>query len=121
MTRPSTYLVVFLVAFHGIAGLAAASGADDVMGLNTQGVQSDKLASQGDDLQDTKPSNTGGTLFGLINTASDALFGLFTTISPGLGMLARAGVPQMYINFFGLMTSFVIGFDLVSFYRGWGL
>lgn len=121
MTRPSTYLVIFLVAFHGIAGLAAATGTDDVLGLSTGGVQSDDLADQGDELADTSPSNTGGTLFGMINTASNALFGLFTTISPGLSMLARAGIPQLYINFFGLMTGFVIGFDIISFYRGWGL
>jgi len=120
MTRPTTYLVIFLVAFHGIAGLAAGP-ASDVMGISTSGVQSDQLADQGEEMENTAPSNTAGTLFGMINTASNALTGVFTTISPGLDMLLRAGVPQDYINFFGLLTGFIIGFDLISFYRGWGL
>jgi hypothetical protein len=121
MTRPSTYLVVFLLSVHAVAGLAATTGADDVMGVDAGAVQSEQLADESQSLKETQPSNTGGTLFGLIGTAADALYSLFTTISPGLKMLGNAGVPSAYINAFGLITTSVIGFDLISFYRGWGL
>lgn len=122
MTRPSTYIVIFLVAMHAFAGLVAASGADEVMGIDSSGVESDELADEAQEMQDTNPSNTGGTLFGLIaTTLSDTLFGVFSAISPGLEMLARAGVPRAYLNMFGLLTSTVIGFDILSYLRGWGL
>lgn len=122
MTRPSTYLVIFLLSVHVIAGLAAGAGADEVMGIDTESIQDDELASEAEKMEDTNPSNTDGTLFGLItNTFSDTLFGVLSAISPGLDMLARAGIPVMYINGFGVLTSAVVGFDVLSYLRGWGL
>jgi hypothetical protein len=122
MTRPSTYLVIFLLSVHVVAGLAAGAGADDVMGVSTENIQSDEVAGEAEDMENTNPSNTDGTLFGMIwTTFSDTLYGVLTTINPGLAMLGSAGVPANYINAFGLITSAVIGFDILSYLRGWGL
>lgn len=122
MTRPSTYLVIFLLSVHVVAGLAAATGSDEVLGIDTDSIQNDELASEAEAMEDTNPSNTGGTLFGLItNTFSNTLFNVLSAISPGLDMLAGAGVPVFYINGFGLLTSAIIGFDILSYLRGWGL
>lgn len=122
MTRPSTYLVIFLLSVHIVAGLAAATGSDEVLGIDTDSIQNDELASEAEAMEDTNPSNTGGTLFGLItNTFSNTLFNVLSAISPGLDMLAGAGVPVFYINGFGLLTSAIIGFDILSYLRGWGL
>jgi len=122
MARPVTTLVVFFVAFNLFAGTAAAMGVADTIGVNT-GVGGDKAVdsqiNQGQNV--SSGTSTGSTLFGMYNVLAGQVGGFFNVIYPGLGMLARVGVPEAITSMLGGLFSVMIFVDIVSFLRGWGL
>lgn len=121
MPRPSTVLVVFVVAMNLFAGAFITMGVLDSAGLGDQVQQNDDIQeSQSADLQ--TGSGVGGTLFGMYNVLTQQVQGVYSTIYPALDMMERAGLPgALAYGVLGNLFSFVIFFDVLSYIRGWGL
>lgn len=122
MARPSTFIVIFLVAFNLIAGVMIAQDVDSMLGLDATVGESDQLETAQNETQSVNTGTSlGDTLFGMYNTLARGAGAIFQFIFPGLNMLYRAGVPLYITNLLGTVFSFVIAFDVLSYIRGWGL
>jgi len=129
MPRPSTVLVIFVVAMNAFAFAMIGMGVDDTMGLDgniesSGNIQDDPNFDGGEGSDEvTLPtgSGAGGTLFGMYNVLGSGLESVFATIFPALKLMARAGVPSELVNAGGTLMGFIIGFDVLSFIRGWDL
>lgn len=122
MARPSTFLVIFLVAFNLMGGIMMSQGIAPMLGLDSTVGENSEVDSA---INETREVNTGtslgDTLFGMYNTLARGVGAIFQFIFPGLNMLRRAGVPLYLTNTLGTLFSFVIAFDVMSYIRGWGL
>lgn len=132
MARATTTLLVFFVFFNLWAGVLIGTGAAAELGIEEQTGTNCEVDSQGArnceaaghvSSNDGVPSGNGvgDTLFGLYNVLSGFLNDLFTFISPGLDLLARAGVPEAFTNLMGIVFTLFATIDVVSFFKGWGL
>lgn len=122
MARPITILALFFIGFNLFAGMAMATGVDDVLNMDVEVGGDDKIDSveqQSESVQGG--TSVGQTLIGLYNVLAGGLSTILTTIFPGLAMLERAGLPRYVINFLGPIFSFIIAIGMISFLRGWGL
>lgn len=132
MSRPVTLIVIFLVAFNLVAGVANATGISDSLGLSTQ--------VGGDDIDESVPSDnvatgapSGSTLFGMYNVLAGQLSRLFGVVFPGLAMLRATIIPNWIVGEPSANRAFekvgilaplmvvLIVVDLLSFLRGWNL
>jgi len=120
MPRPSTVLVIFVVALNVFALAMVGMGVDSTMGLDNQLNPSNDVPTDRNQDLDTG-SGAGGTLFGMYNVLSQQAEGVFSAIFPAIEMFRRAGVPSELTSAFGGLMSFVIFFDVLSFIRGWDL
>lgn len=122
MSRPTTTLVVFFIAFNAFALMLMATGVSGAMGLdaNVGGDEAVEDVQQQSDEIDSG-SSTGNTLFGMYNVLSQQVGNILGVIFPGLGMLQRAGVPSYITTFLASLFGVVLAIDVISFLRGWNL
>jgi hypothetical protein len=121
MPRPSTVLVIFVVAMNLFAGAFVTMGVMDDIGLADRGGQNDQIdENKNADLN--TGTGVGGTLFGMYNVLSQQVEGVYSNVYPALDMMERAGLPgPLAYGVLGNLFSFVILFDVLSYIRGWGL
>jgi hypothetical protein len=119
MTRVTTVLVIFFLAFNGIAFMLTSTGAAAAMGLGGQAnVGGDDATTS---LQGTAdegvPSGdgAGATLFGLFNVVTSFMMNIFGYIFPGIGMMRAAGVPDYITGFISSMAVVIIPLEGASF------
>jgi len=123
MARPSTVLVVFVIALNVITGILAAQGVFAMMGIAGDVASDDAVADAQQQADSVRTgSGVGGTLFGLYNTLASGVGGIYDTIYPALTTFERAGVPA-YITegILGNLFSLIIFFDLAAYIRGYDI
>lgn len=118
MASAARYLTFFFIALNVFSLTLTSTGVAAAMGINP-GPSSDTISNQADQDNLESGAPTSDTLFGLYNVVTSQLSGLFTTIYPGLDLLARAGTPEFLITLVGGLVSPIIAFDVISFLRGY--
>lgn len=122
MSRPTTTLLIFFVAFNLFAGMLGATGVGSMLGVSTDiggDEQLEERVEQSENVSSGAP--TGSTLFGMYNVLSGQIGGLVNYIFPGLTMMENAGVPSFITSFFFSAFWVVFAIDMMSFLRGWDL
>lgn len=115
----SFWIVLFLVFFNGGAVLMENSGADDYLGISPSTGNPDAIDSATGNVSNFDTGEgSGDSLFGLTNTVTNPLQGLFNLIFPGGEMLINAGVPAYLVTFFLSGLAIIPGYDLINFLRG---
>lgn len=122
MTRVTTILVVFFLAFNGFALMLTGTGAAQAMGLSGQEhvANEDAASNLNQTASGGVPSGdgAGATLFGLFNVATSFVMDFFGFIFPGIGMMRSAGVPDYITGFISTIATVIIAFEGVSFFAG---
>lgn len=114
----SVWIALFLLFFNGGAIMLDTSGAADYAGLDPSTCAGQELTTVANTLQDYDTGQGGGsTLFGLYNTISNPLEGLFNLVFRGGAMLKCAGVPKWIVNFLFTGLAVIPGLDLILFLR----
>lgn len=123
MARPSTVLVIFILAINSSAILMMGTGTAQMIGVDASvDMPSDTLEDAKAEAGETSTgSSIGGTLFGMYNALVSSLGVILDLVVAGPAMLARAGVPTFITNFLSAIFLFVISFDVISFLRGFSL
>jgi len=123
MARPSTVLVIFVVALNLITAVLAAQGVFAMLGVAGD-ISSQQTVTEASTQADSVATGNGvgGTLFGLYNTLAGAVGGVYDVIYPALNTFERAGVPA-YITegILGNLFTLIIFFDIASYIRGFDL
>lgn len=125
MPRPSTVLVIFVVSMNLFALAFGSMGVMDDIGLGERATPNENINTSapqyGEDGLSTG-SGVGGTLFGMYNVLSNGVQGIYSNIYPGLDLMERAGMPaQLAYGVLGNLFTFIVVFDILSFFRGWDL
>lgn len=122
MTRVTTVLVVFFVAFNGVALMLTGTGAAAAMGLGGQEhvANEEATSSLENSASGGVPSGdgAGSTLFGLFNVVTSFVMGIFGFIFPGIGMMQAAGVPTYITGLISTLATVVIAIEGASFLTG---
>jgi hypothetical protein len=120
--RVSIYIVMFLVFFNGGALMLESTGAADAMGIDPAEGNDQQLEDAKEQARSPNPgSGIGGTLFGLYNSLAGTLEAILNTIMPGAEMLKANGFPDPIVNYLFGATPFIIGLDIIGYFRGWSL
>jgi len=120
--RISVYFVMFLLFFNAGGAMLESTGAADTMGIDVAEGNDKELQQAKDAAGNPDPGNgLGGTLFGLYNSLAGLLETIFDTIMPGAAMLKANGFPDFLVNFLFTGMSVIIGLDVISYFRGYGL
>lgn len=121
MSRPTVYVVIFMVALNAFAGMIVGAGVDDTIGIDAH-IGGDETINSVQSAANDPESGTGAgsTLFGMYHTVTQIVGRIFS-ILPAFNMLGRAGVPWFIIGFFTEVMGVIIGIDTVAFLRGYDL
>lgn len=117
-SKPSVWIVLFLLSFNGAAAMMGAAGAWGYMGIQPD-PGGDKIETDvTQEAQDFDTSQgSGATLFGLYNSLAGVLEAIFNSIYPGAAMLKRIGVPDYLVNWLFAGLTIVPAIDLIDFLR----
>ena len=119
MARPTTVLVIFLIAMNLFAGVVVSQGVDTMLGIDATVGEDQAIDNAASSTKSVSTgTGVGETLFGMYNVLASGVSDVYGAIYPALNMLDRAGVPGYIVyGLLGNMFTFVIFFDIVLFLR----